>query len=99
MHCAFCGVLHSFQLALTHLSPYKNTDEPVWAIGTGLTATPEMAQETHDLDGKHKVERLNCRPFNHTNRNMNKERIPCWQQLRGLDQEAHSLKIEYRTDK
>lgn len=21
--------------------------EPVWAIGTGLTATPEMAQETH----------------------------------------------------
>ena len=22
--------------------------EPVWAIGTGLTATPEMAQETHD---------------------------------------------------
>jgi triosephosphate isomerase len=22
-------------------------DEPVWAIGTGLTATPEMAQETH----------------------------------------------------
>ena len=24
-----------------------DTDEPVWAIGTGLTATPEMAQETH----------------------------------------------------
>lgn len=22
--------------------------EPVWAIGTGLTATPEMAQETHE---------------------------------------------------
>jgi len=21
--------------------------EPVWAIGTGLTATPEIAQETH----------------------------------------------------
>jgi hypothetical protein len=21
--------------------------EPVWAIGTGLTATPEVAQETH----------------------------------------------------
>jgi triosephosphate isomerase (TIM) len=21
--------------------------EPVWAIGTGLTATPEMAQDTH----------------------------------------------------
>ena len=47
MHCAFCVVLHFFRLVLTHLSPYKNTDEPVWAIGTGLTATPEMAQETH----------------------------------------------------
>ena len=23
--------------------------EPVWAIGTGKTATPEMAQETHAL--------------------------------------------------
>jgi triosephosphate isomerase len=23
--------------------------EPVWAIGTGLTATPEMAQQAHDL--------------------------------------------------
>ena len=22
--------------------------EPVWAIGTGLTATPEVAQETHE---------------------------------------------------
>jgi triosephosphate isomerase len=22
--------------------------EPVWAIGTGLTATPEQAQEVHD---------------------------------------------------
>jgi len=35
--------------------------EPVWAIGTGLTATPELAQEMHahvravlrDLDGRH----------------------------------------------
>lgn len=35
--------------------------EPVWAIGTGLTATPEVAQEMHahvravlrDLDGRH----------------------------------------------
>ena len=23
--------------------------EPVWAIGTGKTATPEMAQETHEF--------------------------------------------------
>ena len=23
--------------------------EPVWAIGTGLTATPEQAQEVHDF--------------------------------------------------
>ena len=23
--------------------------EPVWAIGTGLTATPQQAQEVHDL--------------------------------------------------
>jgi triosephosphate isomerase (TIM) len=23
------------------------TDEPVWAIGTGVTATPQQAQETH----------------------------------------------------
>lgn len=28
-------------------SNITSTDEPVWAIGTGLTATPEMAQETH----------------------------------------------------
>lgn len=27
--------------------------EPVWAIGTGLTATPEMAQETHANIRKH----------------------------------------------
>ena len=26
---------------------YTVAYEPVWAIGTGLTATPEMAQETH----------------------------------------------------
>ena len=32
-------VFHLFAVAIAY--------EPVWAIGTGLTATPEMAQETH----------------------------------------------------
>ncbi len=38
--------------ALSHLSPAQASGlvlayEPVWAIGTGLTATPEQAQEVH----------------------------------------------------
>lgn len=30
-----------------YMHVYVYSYEPVWAIGTGLTATPEMAQETH----------------------------------------------------
>jgi triosephosphate isomerase len=30
-----------------HPEPFALAYEPVWAIGTGETATPEMAQETH----------------------------------------------------
>ena len=32
---------------LIHIYLLSVAYEPVWAIGTGLTATPEMAQETH----------------------------------------------------
>lgn len=38
--------IQTFSAQSTHYK-YSTTDEPVWAIGTGLTATPEMAQETH----------------------------------------------------
>merc|ERR1712060_351161 len=40
---------------LTPCLPYLDADhvviayEPVWAIGTGVTATPQQAQETHKL--------------------------------------------------
>ncbi|MDR0881375.1 MAG: triose-phosphate isomerase [Candidatus Adiutrix sp.] len=33
--------------AANELAPLVLAYEPVWAIGTGLTATPEQAQETH----------------------------------------------------
>src|SRR6266536_694459 len=36
---AFCTALRELDLVVA--------DEPVWAIGTGKTATPEMAQEAH----------------------------------------------------
>ena len=44
--CLFVSLSNDF---FTHiyLSPSLVAYEPVWAIGTGLTATPEMAQETH----------------------------------------------------
>merc|ERR1712232_302190 len=32
--------------------------EPVWAIGTGLTATPELAQETHSSIRKYIEEKV-----------------------------------------
>ena len=36
-------------LKAEHLSRITVAYEPVWAIGTGKTATPELAQETHAL--------------------------------------------------
>ena len=32
--------------------------EPVWAIGTGRTATPELAQEVHAFIGEHLAKRF-----------------------------------------
>ena len=34
-------------VSYTHLDVYKRQYEPVWAIGTGKTATAEQAQEIH----------------------------------------------------
>lgn len=47
-------VLSQLELVLTELSATEISQlviayEPVWAIGTGLTATPEEAQEVHAL--------------------------------------------------
>jgi triosephosphate isomerase len=36
-------------LSAEKLSAVTIAYEPVWAIGTGLTATPEQAQEVHEL--------------------------------------------------
>lgn len=49
---AFETVQHQLQHGLFHLAPEKISSciiayEPVWAIGTGLTASPEQAQEMH----------------------------------------------------
>ena len=37
------------RLVLKHLIDIVVAYEPVWAIGTGKTASPEMAQETHQF--------------------------------------------------
>ena len=47
-------VTRHLNAGLSHLSPEKALAvtvayEPVWAIGTGLTATPEQAQEVHNF--------------------------------------------------
>ncbi len=39
LHCAFQGVLDFSSIIVAY--------EPVWAIGTGATATPELIQEVH----------------------------------------------------
>lgn len=39
------GALSSF--TTDHLASFVLAYEPVWAIGTGVSATPDMAQETH----------------------------------------------------
>jgi len=49
---AFDAVQRQLTEGLFHLEPEKIREcilayEPVWAIGTGLTATPEQAQEMH----------------------------------------------------
>jgi triosephosphate isomerase len=48
----FVTVLHQLQMGLFHLTPEAIKKavvayEPVWAIGTGVTATSEQAQEMH----------------------------------------------------
>jgi triosephosphate isomerase (TIM) len=48
----FSVVKHQLNMGLFTLSPEEMSNivlayEPVWAIGTGLTATPEQAQEMH----------------------------------------------------
>jgi triosephosphate isomerase (TIM) len=48
----FVTVLHQLEHALFHLSPSQMSRviiayEPVWAIGTGVTASTEQAQEMH----------------------------------------------------
>lgn len=48
----FTSVKNQLQDALFHLTENEIKDtiiayEPIWAIGTGLTATPEQAQEMH----------------------------------------------------
>merc|ERR1711920_480483 len=60
MKCIFCireegldAVLKELDVQLTQIYPMLDADkvviayEPVWAIGTGKTATPEDAQATH----------------------------------------------------
>lgn len=39
--------LNAFKAGISDWSKIVIAYEPVWAIGTGLSATPEMAQETH----------------------------------------------------
>ena len=41
------GQLNGFKDAIKDWSKVVIAYEPVWAIGTGKTATPEIAQETH----------------------------------------------------
>merc|ERR1739847_131449 len=64
MSCVFCiGEPKEIRVQLTQIYDLLDADkvviayEPVWAIGTGLTATPEDAQATHkgirDLISKH----------------------------------------------
>ena len=43
------SVLRRQVSALEHDDGLVVAYEPVWAIGTGMTATPEMAQEAHEL--------------------------------------------------
>src|SRR5690606_38468456 len=57
--------------ALFHLSAesFKNivlAYEPVWAIGTGLTASPEQAQEVHAFIRKTLVEQYGAETGNNT---------------------------------
>ena len=42
-------------LTAEHLSGLSIAYEPVWAIGTGLAATPEIARDVHDLIRKELV--------------------------------------------
>jgi triosephosphate isomerase (TIM) len=59
--------------------------EPVWAIGTGKTATPEQAQEVHDQIRKWLAEQFDGRPQKRSgsftagalNRTMSKRSCPC----------------------
>ena len=39
--------LDAFKKEVNDVSKIVIAYEPVWAIGTGKTATPEMAEETH----------------------------------------------------
>ncbi|MCX2744872.1 triose-phosphate isomerase [Mangrovivirga sp. M17] len=48
-----------FHLSADEIKKVVIAYEPIWAIGTGLTASPEQAQEMHEAIRKHLAEKYN----------------------------------------